>query len=189
MAQILLDRIWASKQVLVRFPWADPRGPGGLGPLAPKNVFKIMQFSGNFKEKILFWANLGSGPQRPLGSTLRWPWPKSWIPTQKYRPLWTFKQGQKVNPLLTRQSPYGANVSGPWLSLWSDCSPPTQMPPPPPSPDNQARTKNPLLTHHPLQPHDTEWLAFLENFLVSLFPLQCSWLSFSTTKLNVVRNV
>ncbi len=42
---------------------ADPGGPWGAGPLAPKIFFKIMQFSGNLKEKYLimsdFWV---SGP-------------------------------------------------------------------------------------------------------------------------------
>ncbi len=35
---------------------ADPGGPGGPAPLTPKIFVKIMQFSGNFEGKPLFWA-------------------------------------------------------------------------------------------------------------------------------------
>ncbi len=47
------------------------RGPGGLSPPCPQDFFKIIQFSGNFKEKKPYFEQmLGSGP--PLGSKLRW---------------------------------------------------------------------------------------------------------------------
>ncbi len=54
-------------------------GLGARVPLAPQDFFKIMQFSGNFKGKPLFWANVELSAS--LGSKLCWapPWPKSWI--------------------------------------------------------------------------------------------------------------
>ncbi len=48
-------------------PQADPGGPGGPAPLAPKIFFKIMPFSGNFRGR-----NAGPGPG-PLGWKLCWP--------------------------------------------------------------------------------------------------------------------
>ncbi len=46
-------------------PVADPGGPGGPGPLCPKDFFKIMQFSGNFRGKTLILSKLWA--QGPLG--------------------------------------------------------------------------------------------------------------------------
>ncbi len=52
------------------FPPVDPGGPP-----CPQDFFKIMQFSGNFKETAPppFWANFGP-VKTPLAC-----WPKSWI--------------------------------------------------------------------------------------------------------------
>ena len=55
-------------------------GSRGPAPLVPKILFKIMQFSGNFKGKtpILskFWAH---GPSSGVKTSLGPHWPKSWI--------------------------------------------------------------------------------------------------------------
>ena len=45
---------------------ADQRGPWGLGPPCPQDVFKIMQFSGNFKGKPPMLSKFCA--QSPLGS-------------------------------------------------------------------------------------------------------------------------
>ncbi len=60
----------------VFLPWVrdficGSREPWLPGPSWPQDFFKIMQFSGNFKGKPVFWDFLG--PEPPLASKLRCP--------------------------------------------------------------------------------------------------------------------
>ncbi len=76
---------WAEAVFFCMFPlvtiWSHWHLPtdGSRGPLCPQDVFKIMQFSGNFlgKPPILskFWAQGPPGGQNSTGP----PSPKSWI--------------------------------------------------------------------------------------------------------------
>ena len=60
-----------SVQDLVQVSSGSRGGPGGLGPLAPQDFCKIMQFSGNFQGRTNIlskvWAQGPSGVKTPLG--------------------------------------------------------------------------------------------------------------------------
>ncbi len=63
-AHYLVDKLDNRKALLCGpITIADPGGPWGpTTPPCPQDFFKIMQFSGNFKGKPLFWTHFGLKP-------------------------------------------------------------------------------------------------------------------------------